>query len=171
MPFQPAGDDYNPQRVRTEEDIRQQLMQDPKVSEFYRLMEAGSELRFALHPPKPPVPGAKVAEYMFRVRLDEPLFVYISANAGKEADTAKLVDSACRVIHAERTNQFFDSAPDRLRYFEQVFALSLNSLIKNTYVHYFQNVGAPGRSAFEVMLVGDTTETLKQLRKRVLSQR
>ncbi|MBG8553993.1 hypothetical protein [Hymenobacter guriensis] len=171
LPFEPAGDAYNPQRVRTEEDMRKLLTNDPKVDKFYRLLEAGSELRFALHPPKPPVPGAKVAEYTFRVRLDEPLFVYISANAGKEADTAKLVDSACRVIRAERTNQFFDSAPDRLRYFEPVFAHSLNSLIKNTYVHYFQNAGAPGRSAFEVMLVGNTTETLKQLRKRVLSQR
>ncbi|GAA4355986.1 hypothetical protein GCM10023185_19350 [Hymenobacter saemangeumensis] len=168
LPFEPAGDAYDPRRVRTEETMREQLTQDPKVKKFYQLLPAGARLRFALHPPKPPVPGAKVAEYVFQVLLDEPLFVYLSANAGKENDTAKLVDSACRVIHAERTNQFFDHAPDRLRYFEPVFALSLNSLIKNTYVHYFQNAGAPGRSAFEVMMVDDTQETLKELRKRIL---
>jgi len=37
-------------------------------------------------------------------------------------------------------------------------------------VHYFQNAGAPGRNAFDVMLVSETNETLGKLRARLLPE-
>jgi len=74
------------------------------------------------------------------------------------------------VVKAYRSSHGYDDAPDRLRYFEPVYAHSLNSLIKNTYVHYFQNAGAPGRNAFDVMLVSETNETLGKLRARLLPE-
>lgn len=130
--FEPAGDFYHPEEARTEATMRRQLDQDAKVGTSFLLLPAGAELRFALHPPKPPVPDAKVAEYTFRVVLDEPLFAYHRAKPGKSTDPGSLVDSLCRVVHARRTSQGYDNAPDRLLYFETVYARSLNSLIKNT---------------------------------------
>lgn len=166
--FESAGDFYSSLEARTEATIRQQLAQDPKVGASYLLLPAGAELRFALHPPKPPVPEAKVAEYTFRVMLDEPLFAYQRAKPGKSADPGSLVDSLCRVAHAKRTGEGHDNAPNRLLYFETVYARSLNSLIKNTYVHYFQNAGAPGRSAFDVMYIGESSKTLGELRGEIV---
>lgn len=182
MPFEPAGDPYNLHRLRTEADIQYELDQDPKVGAYYQLLPAGAELHFALHPPKPPVPEAKVAEYTFEVRLDEPLFAYrrpvvppASATKPKvkskiTPDPGSLVDCHCQVYRAYRSGQGHDEAPDRLLYFEPVYACSLNSLIKNAYVHYFQNAGAPGRSAFNVMMVNETRETLGELRARLMPE-
>jgi hypothetical protein len=168
LDFEPAGDFYHPQEARTEAAMRRELAQDAKVGACFLLLPAGTELFFALHPPKPPVPDAKVAEYTFQVVLDEPLFAYHRAKPGKSADPGSLVDSLCRVVHARRTSQGYDNAPDRLLYFETVYARSLNSLIKNTYVHYFQNAGAPGRSAFDVMYIGDSSKTLGELREEIV---
>ena len=189
MPFEPAGDAYDPRQLRTEADIRHELDHDPKVGSYSLLLPAGAELHFALHPPKPPVPEAKVAEYTFEVRLDEPLFVYRRPVAppslsGKpkpapktSADPGSLVDCRCQVYRAYRSGQGHDDAPNRLLYFEKVYARSLNSLIKNTYVHYFQNAGAPGRSAFDVMYFethspdlfpGTTRQTLGELREKIV---
>jgi len=168
LPFEVAGDAYEESPLRTETDMRRELDNDPKVGAYFLLLAAGTELRFALHPPKPPIPGATVAEYTFQVRLAEPLFAYRRAKAGKSIDLGSLVDCGCEVYQAQRTGEGYDDAPDRLRYFEPVYARSLNSLIKNTYVHYFHNAGAPGRSAFDAMLVGTTHETLGELRERVL---
>jgi hypothetical protein len=177
LDFEAAGDAYDLQHVRTEAIMRRELAHESKVGAIYLLLPAGAELRFALHPPKPPVPDAKVAEYTFQVILDEPLFAYHRAKPSKSADPGSLVDSACRVVYAERTSQGYDDAPNRLLYFEPVYARSLNSLIKNTYVHYFQNAGAPGRSAFDVMYFdtpgqtlfsGTTRQTLGELRERIV---
>lgn len=177
LDFEAAGDAYDPQHARTEATMRRELAHDSKVGAIYLLLPAGAELHFALHPPKPPVPDAKVAEYTFQVILDEPLFAYHRAKPSKSADPGSLVDSACRVVHAERTGQGYDDAPNRLLYFEPVYARSLNSLIKNTYVHYFQNAGAPGRSAFDVMYFdkpgqtlfsGTTRQTLGELRGQIV---
>lgn len=160
LDFEAAGDAYDLRHLRTEDTMRHELANEPKVGAIYLLLPAGTKLHFALHPPKPPVPDAKVAEYTFQVILDEPLFAYHRAKPGKSADPGSLVDSACRVVYAKRTGEGHDDAPDRLLYFEPVYARSLNSLIKNTYVHYFQNAGAPGRSAFDVMYVKMPGQTL-----------
>ena len=170
LPFEPAGDGYEDRRMRTEADLLRELDSDPKVGKAYLLLPAGAKLHFALHPPKPPVPGATVAEYTFHVELAEPLFAYRRAIPGKGPDPGSLVDCCCQMGHARRSGEGYDDAPDRLRYFEPVYARSLNSLIKNTYVHYFHNAGAPGRSAFDVMVVDETRETLGELRERVMPQ-
>ncbi|MBO3272980.1 hypothetical protein [Hymenobacter defluvii] len=166
LEFEPAGDYYPSHAVRTEDAMRRELAHDAKVGACFLLLPAGTELRFALHPPKPPVPEAAVAEYTFQVVLDEPLFVYHRAKPGKSDDPGSLVDSRCWVVSAKRTSHGYDNAPDRLLYFEPVYARSLNSLIKNTYVHYFQNAGAPGRSAFEAMYIPELGITLGELREQ-----
>lgn len=180
VPFEPAGDHYR--HLRTEADIERELQKDPKIGTYHLLLPAGAELHFALHPPKPPVPDAKVAEYRFEVRLDEPLFAYRRPVAPPELkgaakpkvkatpDPGSLVDCRCQVYRARPTSPGYDENPNRLLYFEPVFAHSLNSLIKNTYVHYFQNAGAPGRSAFNVLVVDETRETLGELRARLLPE-
>ena len=165
LDFEHAGDYYTPSEVRTEEAMRRELANDPKVGTLFLLLPAGAELSFALHPAKPPVPGAKVAEYTFRVILDEPLFVYHRAKPGKSEDLGSIVDSLCRVEDPKLTSQGYDNAPNRLLYPETVYARSLNSLIKNTYVHYFQNAGAPGRSAFDAMYIAELRQTLGELRE------
>lgn len=168
QPFEPAGDPPQHHPPRPEATMRQELAADPVVGDVFLLLPAGSKLRFALHPPKPSVPGASVAEYEFQVQLAEPLFAYHPAKPGKNPSLGSAVDCDCAVVMARRTSEGYDDTPDRLRYFEPVFARSINSLIKNTYVHYFHNAGAPGRSAFDVMLVGDSFETLGELRKRLV---
>lgn len=168
QPFEPAGDAYLHHPSRSEATMRRMLAADPIVGEVFLLLPAGAELRFVLHPPKPAVSGGSIAEYEFLVQLAEPLFVYHPAKPGKNPSLGSSVDCDCAVVEARCTRAGYDEAPNRLRYFEPIFARSINSLIKNTYVHYFHNAGAPGRSVFDAMLVGDTHETLGELRERLV---
>ncbi len=152
-----AGSPYETSELRDVETMKRALANDPAVGSFGLLLPAGATLRFRLKPTKSPVPGAKPTDYTFVVRLDEPLFVSRPAVAGKGPNLGSLENCFCQVESAFETfgtaSRHYADVVDRLRYFEPVYADSLNSLIKNTYVHYFQNAGHPGRSAFEAMTV------------------
>ena len=95
-------------------------------------------------------------KYLFKVILDEDLYVYIKSN-WKEG---RLWDCACRIIE-EPTN--------RLSFFEVVYGKSLNEVYKNTFVHYFGNNGNPACNAIDRFLVQPDDENLKIRNAMVLS--
>lgn len=164
LPTDRAGAPYETHQLRDVETMKRSLSADAEVGSFKLLLPAGATLRFRLKPTKSPVPGAKPTDYTFVVRLDEPLFVSRPAEPGKGPNLGSLENCYCQIESAFETfgaaGGRYADVVDRLRYFEPVYADSLNSLIKNTYVHYFQNAGHPGRSAFEAMTVDDANGML-----------
>lgn len=87
-------------------------------------------------------------KYLFKVVLDEDLYVYIKSN-WKEG---RLWDCACKVIE-EPTN--------KLSYFEIVYGKSLNEVYKNTFVHFFGNNGNPACNAIDRFLHHPDNENSK----------
>jgi hypothetical protein len=74
------------------------------------------------------------------VELLEDLYLFISKKKDDENNEGKLYSCACVV--RENTN-------NKIKFFEEIHATSLNELYKSTYVHYFGNFGNPACNALD----------------------
>jgi hypothetical protein len=97
---------------------------------YNKIFNKGKHVYFALKRRK----GSRIITHEFKVELLDDLYFYLKK--GKEEE--RLLDCDCVV--RENTSKTLD-------FFEEIHGKSLSQVFKNTYVHFFENKGAPSGNA------------------------
>jgi uncharacterized pyridoxamine 5'-phosphate oxidase family protein len=122
----PAGN--KPNYILNAEEKLNEVASDPKVRLFKKVFDAGKVLYFCI----------LKKDAWFKVELLEDLYLFLNKKTKKKE--GNLYSCACVV--RENIN-------NKISFFEEVHATSLNELYKSTYVHYFGNFGNPACNALD----------------------
>lgn len=123
-----------PEKILAAPEKEFSVKSDPDVKLYKKVFDNGKKLYFYI---KRSIPDTKrKLLHEFEVELLEDLYFYTPSDAKK--DKGKLFDCACVV----RNN-----VSQSIKMFEEVNGKSLNEVYKNTYVHYFGNIGNPACNA------------------------
>lgn len=122
--------------LRKEEVIIASIENEPGFDTHKKVLEANSTLYFRLFDP------FAGEQHKFRVVLLEPLFIYSKKHwvTRKDGRKGALYDCHCKLE---------ENLGGSLRFFDQLYAKSLNEMYKKSFVHYFGNKGNPACNAFE----------------------
>jgi hypothetical protein len=137
-----------PPRLRSENEIYNEIKLDTNVTHIKKLKSAGSYLYFFIVEENENKDEKPRKHSCFRVKLLEDLFLYTS-DSWKSSDLTeggRLADCACVVD---------DSTEDKLPFFEDIYAKSVTSAYKKTHVHYFGNAGSPSKNSFDCLYLID----------------
>lgn len=126
-----------------------EVANDVSVALSKKILTEGSYLYFNISR------GRKKIE--FKVELLEDLYMVKKKNR-KKADPV-LYDCTCVVK---------ENVGGKIKFFEEVFAKSLNELYKNTFVHFFGNKGNPACNAIDTFYEESAKEELSLMRYRKL---
>jgi uncharacterized pyridoxamine 5'-phosphate oxidase family protein len=126
VPTKPAGN--KPEYILNPDEKLIEVSSDPKVKQSKKVFDAGKILYFCI--PK--------KNAWFKAELLEDLYLFLSKKTKKKE--GKLYSCAC-VVRA--------NINDKISFFEEIHATSLNELYKSTYVHYFGNFGNPACNALD----------------------
>jgi hypothetical protein len=143
---QPAG--TWPIMIKDTEEKESEVTKDLRVGESKKILKAGSFLYFK-------IPRGKI-KIEFKVELFEDLYM-VRMKKRKKPDPI-LYDCTCVVK---------ENIGGNIKFFEEVFAKSLNELHKNTFVHFFRNKGNPACNAINTFYEKSGKEdlSLKEYRK------
>ncbi len=135
--------------IEKEESIKKEI----GIKSYHKILSSGSSLFFSISRGG----GKKKIIYEFRVELLEDLYFYLKVFWKKKDE--RLYNCACVV--RENTTKNID-------FFEEVNAISLNEIYKNTFVHYFENKGNPACNAIERFYeeIGNDDSTIERYRNK-----
>lgn len=142
---QPAG--RWPIMIKDCEEKATEVTRDVLVAISKKILDEGSFLYFNI--PR----GNK--KYEFKVELLEDLYMVKMKNRKKVEPI--LYDCTCVVK---------ENISNNLKFFEEIFAKSLNELYKNTFVHFFNNKGNPACNAIDRFYEKPHHEGLSLMRYR-----
>ena len=137
-----------PNALRSEEQIKENILTDESVTHIKMLRPENSHLYFFISEANENGRYSVWKQSWFRITLLEPLFLY-SSSQWKSKDLisgGKLADCACTVDASE---------DDSLPFFEVIYAKSVNSAVKMTHIHYFGNAGSPSKNAFNCVYLSE----------------
>jgi hypothetical protein len=144
---QPAG--RWPIMIKDSNEKAIEVTNDALVAISKKILGEGSFLYFN-------IPRGK-KEYEFKVELFEDLYMVKKKNR----KNVKPVLYDCTCIVKENTSH-------NIKFFEEIFAKSLNELYKNTYVHFWGNEGNPACNAIDRFYEKPGMEDLSLMRYRNL---
>jgi hypothetical protein len=114
--------------------VLKEIKADREITKHKKLFDAGKHLFFYINR----VTEERIFSHVFEVELLEDL--YLIFKSGWKLQEYRLYDCACLLV---------DSPSGFIEFFESVHGKSLNELYKNTFVHYFGNVGNPASNALD----------------------
>lgn len=140
--------EHDPKKLRTKEQIYDEIKADPNVTHIKKLRNANSHLYFFISEENENKDDKPTKHSCFRITLLEDLFLYTSKawKSPELIEGGRLVDCAC-VVDESKNNE--------LPFFEKIYSKSVTSAYKLTHIHYFGNAGSPSKNAFDCLYLSD----------------
>lgn len=114
--------------------VLREIESDREIAKHKKLFDAGKHLFFSISR----IVDDNVFSHIFEVELVEDL--YLIFKTGWKLQEYRLYDCACKLV---------GNPSGLIEFFEPVYGKSLNELYKNTFVHYFGNMGNPASNALD----------------------